>query len=92
MHQATALQGVRQANQMTSVQFDSDSYLMEVDGHASYCMANRKDQFERDLKLVNGDHQVDGIGLGITIKGIGTIKFKLEDNGQVQTIQVHHSL
>ena len=35
----------------------------------------------------------DGIGSGISIKGIGTFKFKLEDdNGQVHTIQVPRSL
>ena len=61
---------------------------MGVDGHALYCMANRTDQFAGDLKLVEEDHQVDGIGSGIAIKGIGTFKFKLEDdNGQLHTIQ-----
>ena len=66
---------------------------MEVDGHASYCMANRKDQFDGDLKLVDKHHQVDRIGYGIAIKRIGTFKFKLEDDdGQVHTIRVTHSL
>ena len=75
------------------VRFDSDSYLMGVDGHALYCMANRTDQFDGDLKLVEGDHQVDRIGLGIAIKGIETFKFRVEDNdGQVHTIQVPKSL
>ena len=93
MHPGTDLQGVHQANHTTSVRFDSDSYLMGVDGHAPYCMANCKDQCVGDLKFVNGDHQVDGIGSGIAIKGIGTFKFKLEDdNGQVHTIRIPHSL
>ena len=66
---------------------------MGVDGHASYCMANRKNQFDGDLKLVEGDHQVDGIGSGIAIKGAGTFKFRLEDDdGQVHTIRVSNSL
>ena len=66
---------------------------MGVDGHASYCMANRTDQFDGNLKLVEGDHQVDGIGSGIAIKGIGTFKFRLEDDdGQVHTIRVPNSL
>ncbi len=52
---------------------------MGVDGHASYCMANRTDQFDGNLKLVEGVHQVDGIGSGIAIKGVGTFKFRLED-------------
>ena len=66
---------------------------MGVDGHALYCMANRTDQFDGNLKLVEGDHQVDRIGSGIAIKGIGTFKFRLEDdNGQVHTIRVPNSL
>ena len=60
---------------------------MGVDGHALYCMANHTDQFKGNLKLVEEDNQVDRIGSGIAIKGIGTFKFKLEDNnGQVHTI------
>ena len=66
---------------------------MGVDGHALYCMANRTDQFEGNLKLVEGDHQVDGIGSGIAIKGFRTFKFRLEDNnGQVHTIRVPNLL
>ena len=66
---------------------------MGVDGHAVYCMANRTNQFGGDLKLVEGDHQVDRIGLGIAIKGIRTFKYRSEDNdGQVHTIQVPNSL
>jgi len=90
---ATAHQGVHQVDRLPTVRFDSDSYVMGVDGHASYCMANRTDQFDNDLKPVEGDHQVDGIGSGISIKGIGTFKFKLEDDdGQVHTIRVPNSL
>ena len=66
---------------------------MGVDGHALYCMENRTDQFDGDLKLVEGDHQVDGIGSGNAIKGIGTFKFRLEDDdGQVHTNWVPNSL
>jgi hypothetical protein len=49
--QATALQGVHQGNHLTLVQFDSNLYLMGVDGHASYCIANFTDQFDGNLKL-----------------------------------------
>ena len=56
-------------------------------------MTNNSDQFDGDLKLIDEDHQVDGIGSGIAIKGMGTFKFKLEDdNGQVHTIRVPNSL
>ena len=53
---------------------------MSADGHALYCMANRTDQFDSNLKLGEGDHQVDGIGSGIAIKGIGTFKVRSKDN------------
>jgi len=66
---------------------------MGVDGHALYCMENCTDQFDGNLKLVEGDHQVDGIGSGIAIKGVGTFKFRLEDNnGQLHTIRVPNLL
>ena len=55
---------------------------MGVDGHALYFMANRTDQFNGNLKLVEGDHQVDRKGSGIAIKGIGTFKFRLEVDGR----------
>ena len=72
-----ALQSVHQINCLTSVRCDSDLYLMGVDGHASYCMANNSDQFDDDLKLIDGDHQVDGIGSGIAIKGMGPIQVQV---------------
>ena len=91
--QATAIQGLHQINHLTSVRFDSELYLMGVDGHAPYCMANSTDIFDGDLKLIDRDHQVDGIGSGIAIKEMGTFKFRLEDNeGQVHTILVPNSL
>jgi hypothetical protein len=66
---------------------------MGVDGHALYCMANCTEQFDGNLKLVEGDHQVDRIGSGIAIKGIGTFKFRLEDDDrQVHTIRVPNLL
>jgi hypothetical protein len=47
--------------------FSADSYLMSVDGYASYCMANRTDQFNFSLKLIDEDNQVDGIVSNISI-------------------------
>ena len=84
---------MHQGSHLKSVHFELDSYIMGVDGHASYCMKNCTDQFEGNLKLVEGDHQVDRIGLGIAIKGVVTFKFRLEDgNGQVHTIRVPNLL
>ena len=56
-------------------------------------MTNHTDQFNGNLKLVEGYHQIDGIGSGIAIKGVGTFKFRLEDDdGQVHTIRVPNLL
>jgi hypothetical protein len=54
-------------------------------------MANRTDQLDGNLKLVKGDHQVDGIGTGIDIKGVETFKLE-DDDGQVHAISVPNSV
>jgi hypothetical protein len=77
----------------TAIHSDSDSYLVGVDGHASFCMANHPDQFDGDLQMIEGGHKVTGIGSGIAIKGMGTFKFQIKDDiGQVHTIRVPNSL
>ncbi len=43
--------------------FDSDSFRIGINNHASFCMANSPHLFE-DLHLVNKGNQVDGIGAG----------------------------
>ena len=76
----------------TTVRFDSDSYPIGVDGHASCCMGNHPDQFE-DLQLTTDGKSVSGIGSGVVIKGMGTFKFNIEDDtGQVHTIRIPNSL
>jgi hypothetical protein len=74
-----------------AIRFDSDSYPIGVDCHASRCMANNPHLFE-DLKL-NAVGEVEGIKLGLDIKGIGTFKFKLEDdNSKMHIIKIPKSL
>jgi hypothetical protein len=51
--------------------FNSDSYLIGVDNHASKCMANAPHLFE-NLRLNNNKGQVDGINSGLDINGEGT--------------------
>ena len=76
----------------STIRFDSDSYPIGVDGHASCCMGNHPDQFE-DLKLTTDGRSVSGIGSGVIIKGEGTFKFNIEDDtGQTHTIRIPHSL
>jgi hypothetical protein len=74
------------------VRFDSDSYLIRVDNHASRCMANALHLFE-DLHLDNNKGQVDRITSGLNISGQGTFKFNIADNnGKVHAIKIPNSL
>ncbi|KAL3822937.1 hypothetical protein ACHAXA_011652 [Cyclostephanos tholiformis] len=73
------------------VRFDSDSYSIGVDCHASRCMANSPHLFE-DLKLIKMG-AVEGIKQGLEIKGIGTFKFKIEDDdGRTHEVKIKNSL
>ncbi len=74
-----------------SIRFDSDSYPIGVDCHASRCMANSPHLFE-DLKLVKMG-AVKGINQGLEIKGVGTFKLKIDDdNGRTHKIKIPNSL
>jgi hypothetical protein len=74
-----------------TIQFDSDSFPIGIDFHASHCMANAPHLFE-DLKLTKIE-EVEGIKQGLVIRGIGTFKFKIEDsNGKTHKIKVPHIL
>ncbi len=74
-----------------SVRFDSDSYPIGVDCHASRCMANSPHLFE-DLKLAKVG-AVTSINQGLDIQGVGTFKFKIDDdNGRTHEIRIPNSL
>ncbi len=74
------------------VHFDSDSYPVGIDNHASRCMVNSPHLFE-DLKLSDSKGEVDGISKGLAIKGTGTFKFVLMDNdGKAHIIHIKNSL
>jgi hypothetical protein len=75
-----------------AVRFDSDSFFIGIDNHASSCMANAPHLFE-DLQLIDNAGEVNGIGEGLAIKGKGTFKFSIEDdNGKIHTIRIPNSL
>jgi hypothetical protein len=83
----------KQTLQPTSppVRFDSNSFLIGVDNHASRCMANDTHLFE-DLRLNKNNGHVDGIADGLAIKGKGTFKFDIIDNdGKKHTIRIKNS-
>ncbi len=74
------------------VRFDSDSYPVGVDNHASKCMANAPNLFE-DLRLDNNKGQVDGINSGLDIPGQGTFRFNItNDDGKIHAIKIPNSL
>jgi hypothetical protein len=73
-----------------AIQFDFDSYLIGINTHASRCMVNTPHLF-KDLKLREVG-EVEGIKLGLDIKGTGTFKFKIEDNnGMTHKIKIPNS-
>jgi hypothetical protein len=76
---------------ISAIRFDSDSYPIGIDSHTSRCMVNAPCLFE-DLKLEEV-WEVEGIKLGLDIKGKGTFKFKIEnDNGKMHEIKISSSL
>jgi hypothetical protein len=78
-------------NHTRTVRFDSDSYSIGINTHASRCMVNAPHLFD-DLKLGEVG-KVEGIKSGLDIKGIGTFKFKIKDNnGKLHKIKIPNSL
>jgi hypothetical protein len=74
------------------IRFDSDSFAVGVNNHASYCMINSPHLFE-SLTLMGNTRQVNGISTGLAIKGEGTFKFSItDDNGQQHMIRIPNSL
>jgi hypothetical protein len=74
-----------------AVQFDSNSYPIRINTHASRCMVNAPHLF-KDLKIWDVG-EVEGIKLGLDIKGTGTFKLKIkDDNGMMHRIRISNSL
>ncbi len=76
-----ALQSLEAPSQPPPLLFDSDSFPIGIDNHASRCMANAPHMFE-DLVLVPEHKKVDGIGEGLEIKGTGTLVLRIQDDGR----------
>jgi hypothetical protein len=70
-----------------AIHFDSNSYPIGIDTHATRCMANAPHLF-KDLKL--GDvGEVEGIKSGLDMKCTGTFKFKIKNNnGMMHKIKI----
>ena len=72
--------------------FDTDSFKIGVDNHASRCMTNDIRHFER-FKPLKTNAIVGGIQGGLAIRGEGTFVFNIEDDeGKTHTIRIPNSL
>jgi hypothetical protein len=89
--QFTALQGTHGNPWSNQVHFDSDSFPIGVDNHASYCYVNSPHLLDNLVPSNKGS--VDGITNGLPIKGKGTFKFTIgDDNGRQHNIRIPESL
>eukprot|EP00957_Ditylum_brightwellii_P093688 7133901-Ditylum_brightwellii.AAC.1 len=61
------------------IRFDSDSFLIGIDNHASYCMSNKREHFEGPLRLLRGK-KLRGIACSVDIIGTGTLVWQWEDD------------
>jgi hypothetical protein len=61
--------------------YDTDSFLIGIDNHASYCMTNSLDDFISEPTL--SKKKVRGISGYLTAVKVGTVRWKIEDdNGE----------
>ena len=89
-----AMRVALQANdaRANDIRFDSDSFAVGVDNHASRCMGNDKRLFE-NLVLARSLQRVGGISKGLSIKGKGTLVLTInDDNGKPHRIKIPNSL
>ncbi len=91
MSQPTFTTLLSAVNRTRAICFDSDSYPIGIDTHATRCIVNAPHLF-KDLKLVDVG-EAEGIKSGLDIKGTGTFKFKIkDDNGMLHKIKIPNSL
>ena len=75
-----------------NVCFNSDSFAIGVDNHASRCMGNDKRLFE-NLVLARMAQRVGGISKGLAIKGKGTLVLTINnDNDKPHKLRIPNSL
>lgn len=87
----SSVQDSTEVNDHTEVAFDTDSFLIGVDSHASRTLSNDKQHFKH-YRPVHSNKTIEGVGGNLMIKGIGTIVWKIEDDaGQVHQIEIPNS-
>ncbi len=87
-----ALQANRPLRALARAHFDSDSFPVGVDNHASRCMGNNKRRFE-NLVLARTAQRVGGISKVLSIEGKGTLVINVNDNtGKPHCVKIPNSL
>ena len=83
-----ALQANRHPALANGVRFDSDSFAVGVDNHASRCMGNDMRLFD-NLILAHTSQCVEGISKGLAIQGKGTLVININnDKGKPHQIKI----
>ena len=73
-----------------NTRFDTDSFTLGVDNHASACISNAKEHF-KDLRRWKGSN-LKGVGT-TPITGIGTLIWNIsDDSGKVHQLRIPNSL
>ena len=75
-------------DRLIPTKFDSDSFIIGIDNHASRTMTNNIDHFIGPL-TPEPHARVNGIASGLKVEGSGTVSWKLEDdNGQAHVMTI----
>ena len=80
------------SSQPHSYAFDSDSQIIWVDNHASRCISDKISDFITELKP-SKNNKFRGAGGNIQIKGIGTLRWRIQDDeGKHHGIYIKNAL
>ena len=78
--------------QPLAARFDSNSFVIRVNNHASKCMSNRRQHFVGPIQPLP-NKRVQGVGGLLQVKGRGTIRWRIEDDGgRIHNVLIHGAL
>jgi hypothetical protein len=86
-----ALQANRSRRASACARFDTNSFAIGIDNHASCCMGNDRRQF-KNLVVARAAQRIRGISKGLAIEGKGTLVFDVnDDTGKPHRIKIPNS-
>ena len=81
-----------QHSQPVATRFDSNSFVIGINNHASKYMSNRKYHLVGPIQPLP-NQRVQGVGGLLQFKGRGTVRWRIEENGgRIHNILAHGSL